>query len=385
MNHHDKKLAIGLMSGTSLDGIDAALVELQGYGEHTRYRLIQFWVEPFSSGIKEKISQAIDPKRSNIQIISELNFDLGFEFARAAQKVCKQAQIDLCEVSFIASHGQTVYHSAQPPKNTLQIGEPAVIAYQTNTMVISNFRPMDIAAGGEGAPLVPYSEFVLYRHLEGKTGLVNIGGISNITVLDDDFDRVIAFDTGPGNMIIDALVNRLYNQSYDDNGLWALQGNVYQPLLDDLMSHPFLQQSYPKSTGREEFGEAFVEDIFLNYNHLAGLDLIATATMFTAKSIAFAYQKLLQPKFSLQQMAIGGGGALNDTLVRWIRDQLPTVKVYTQEDLGFSSKAKEAIAFAILGNQTFYNQPSNVPSATGASRRVILGNITPKPWRTYEY
>lgn len=380
-----KKYAVGLMSGTSLDGVDAALVEIEGHGKHTRLKLIHFSVEPFTRQQVDKIKKVISVQQSNVQLVCELNAELGYIFANAVKKVCFEASFPLDKLDFIASHGQTVYHSVHHiPKSTLQIGEPAVIAFETNTLVVSNFRTMDIAAGGEGAPLVPYSEFVLYGHLEGATGLLNLGGIGNITVLSDKESEVFAFDTGPGNMIIDELMNVLYQKSYDEYGRTAAQGIVSEELLIDMMKHPYFEKPVPKSTGREMFGIEYTHQLIRDHGHLSKEDLVATATCFTAKSVADAYRRFIKPKVTLKRIVVGGGGALNPIILKHLQEHLIDVEILTQEDLGYSSQAKEAIAFAVLGNQTIHGDYGNVPGATGASRSVILGNITPKPRKDYD-
>ncbi|MCJ8007786.1 anhydro-N-acetylmuramic acid kinase AnmK [Lederbergia wuyishanensis] len=380
-----EKLAVGLMSGTSVDGIDAALVRLNGFGIHTKVELIDFITLPFPPAVAEEILQCMDINESNSALICSLNFKLGYLFADAVKKVCEKASIPLRIIDFIASHGQTIYHLPQTDgrlvKSTLQIGEPAVIAYETGTTVISNFRTMDMAAGGEGAPLVPYADYVLYRSNTIGRSLQNIGGIGNVTVLPKQakLDDVIAFDTGPGNMVIDSLCNILKGESYDQDGKWAAQGKIHKEIAQSWLEMDFFKMVPPKSTGRELFGSQFTKQILQNWSHLPADDLIATATYFTALSIADSYKRYIFPTIPIDELIIGGGGGYNKTLLQMITELLPNTKVLTQEDIGFSSEAKEAIAFAILGNETMNREPSNVPKATGAKGAVILGSITLPP------
>ena len=374
----------GVMSGTSLDGIDVALVRIEGSGVDSKVKLIHFTTVPFRNDIKSEIQQALSIENSNVQLICSLNFKLGLCFANAVKEVCKEANFSLEQLDLIGSHGQTIYHQPKPEGNmiasTLQIGEPAVIAYDTNTTVISNFRTMDMAAGGQGAPLVPYSEVILYRDPSKNRLLQNIGGIGNVTVIPSQKSdqNVIAFDTGPGNMIIDEVCQRLFQLPYDQNGEIAKQGRVVDEILTYCMNHPFLKMNPPKSTGREQFGEEFVSQLLKRYEKYSKENILTTVTMFTASSIVYHYKEFILPYYEIAEVILGGGGSYNDTLVEMIRYGLKDEKctIFIQEDIGYSSEAKEAIAFAILANETYHRNPSNVPSATGAKKSVVLGNVT---------
>ncbi|MGN5653122.1 anhydro-N-acetylmuramic acid kinase AnmK [Bacillus sp. Brlt_9] len=377
----------GIMSGTSLDGIDVALVHIEGSGVESKVELIHFTTVPFCNDMKNEIQQALSIENSNVQLICSLNFKLGLCFANAVKEVCKDVNFPLKQLDLIGSHGQTIYH--QPKQDgcmipsTLQIGEPAVIAYETNTTVISNFRTMDMAAGGQGAPLVPYSEIILYRHQTKNRLLQNIGGIGNVTVIPSKLSKksVIAFDTGPGNMIMDEVCQRLFQLSYDQNGKIAKQGVVVEEVLTYCMNHPFLKMNPPKSTGREQFGEEFVSELLKRFEKHSKENILTTVTMFTASSIVYHYKEFILPYYEIDEVILGGGGSYNDTLVGMIRHGLKEEKctLFLQEDIGYSSEAKEAIAFAILANETYHRNPSNVPSATGAKLSVVLGNITFPP------
>ncbi|MDH4424769.1 anhydro-N-acetylmuramic acid kinase AnmK [Bacillus cereus] len=379
----------GVMSGTSLDGIDVALVHIEGSGVDSKVELIQFTTVPFCNDIKNEIQQSLSIKNSNVQLICSLNFKLGLCFANAVKEVCRKADLSLEQLDLIGSHGQTIYHQPKQDGNmipsTLQIGEPAVIAYETNTTVISNFRTMDMAAGGQGAPLVPYSEVILYRHQTKNRLLQNIGGIGNVTVIPSQRSdkSVIAFDTGPGNMVIDEVCQRLFQLPYDQNGKIAKQGVIVDEILNYCMNHPFLKMSPPKSTGREQFGKEFVSELLKRFEKYSKESILTTVTMFTAISIVHHYKEFILPYYKIDEVILGGGGSYNDTLVEMVRNGLKEEKcaIFIQEDIGYSSAAKEAIAFAILANETHHRNPSNVPSATGAKKSVVLGNITFPPIR----
>jgi anhydro-N-acetylmuramic acid kinase len=319
--------------------------------------------------------------------ICELNFLLGEHFARAALAVIRQAGLQPRDIAAIGSHGQTIHHlpRARTP-STLQIGEPCVIAERTGVPTVADFRVRDMAAGGQGAPLVTYVDWALQTHATRPRVLQNIGGIGNLTFLPPRarLEEVMAFDTGPGNMVMDAVVSALSSGRlrYDRNGNWAAKGKVSAKLLKDLLKHPFLKQAPPKTTGREEFGEPFVKRLLADARRLRlpAADIVCTATAFTAASIAGAYERFVYPKLSASgrkqlQVILGGGGAKNATLRRMLAARVAPGALLTQEDLGRSSAGKEALAFAILAHETLRGQPSNVPSATGARRAVVLGKI----------
>jgi len=377
---------IGLMSGTSLDGVDVALVDIENSGFETKVKLIKFNTYEMPSDIKAEIKKACSIEDSSVELICSLNFKLGYLFSKAVGEICKEARIYLKDINFVASHGQTIYHIPKEKgssiPSTLQIGEPSIIAYENNVKVISNFRTMDMAAKGEGAPLVPYSEYILYGGRGETIAFQNIGGIGNVTVIPakKKIDDIFAFDTGPGNMIIDEVCSRLFNVSYDKDGEIAQSGNINEVMLKKLMEHPYLNRKPPKTTGREDFGEDFVKNLLEEFKGIKPEDIVTTVTAFTAFSIVDSYKRFILPKVKLDKVLIAGGGAHNKTLMKLIKEGLKGIDVFTQDEIGFSSDAKEAIAFAILGNETLNNKPSNVASATGARRSVILGNITMKPF-----
>ena len=375
-------LAVGLMSGTSLDGVDTVLCEISGQDESTKVKQLYFKTYDIPESLRTKIRKCCSRELIPVDLICSLNFELGYLFADSVKSLCKDANVKLEDLSFIASHGQTIFHIPKPyddyVPSTLQIGEAAIIANECKSKVISNFRVMDMAVGGEGAPLVPYSETLLYSEKNQAVALQNIGGIGNVTVLPKkgDTKKVIAFDTGPGNMMIDEAVRTFYGKKYDTDGYYARQGNLISSLAAELKEHPYFNLEIPKTTGREMFGEHFTKSILEKYHSCEPNDLIHTFTWFTAYSIAYHYKKYLISEYGLKKCIIGGGGAYNSYLLELIRNEIPEVTVMTQEEHGFSSEAKEALAFVILGNQTYHRSPSNVPSATGAKKSVILGQIT---------
>lgn len=374
-------LAVGLMSGTSLDGIDAVLCDICGSGNTTRIKQLEFTTLPLSSEIKEKIKRCCNNQATVAQVCS-LNFELGELFAEAVQSVCKQYGVKTTQLGFIASHGQTIYHiprkTSDYAASTLQIGESAVIAQRCGCPCIANFRVKDMAAGGEGAPLVPFSEYILYSKKDEAVALQNIGGIGNVTVLpaNGSIDDVFAFDTGPGNMVIDEAMQCLFNLAYDDNGTIASKGKLIEPLMEQLKKDSYLSLVPPKTTGREVYGSNYTHQLLNQYNTCNPEDIIATLTWFTAYSIAENYRRFILDKHDVKKVILGGGGAHNASLRHFLANELPGIAVLTQEDLGYSSDAKEAIAFVILGNETMHHQFSNVPKATGAKQKVILGNVT---------
>ena len=386
-------LAVGLMSGTSLDGIDAALVDITGADAATAVHLRAFATYPLPRAVRSRIQEACAPGGADARLISSLNMELGQLFSDAVGHVCAAAGVAPGELDFVATHGQTIWHEPESSRSfadgarfhagTLQIGEPAIIAYDHNVRVVSNFRVMDVVAGGQGAPLVPFSEVVLYGSAEQNRVLLNVGGIANVTVLPRgcDAEDVFAFDTGPGNMMVDEACRRLFDCPYDDGGRIAASGAVDASALAWLMANPYVDAAPPKSTGRELFGSQVVSAFLEAHPALAPADAVATLTEFTAATVADACLRWVVPALDggLDELVVGGGGAHNVALVARLAKRLPGVRVCTQEDLGFSSDAKEAIAFAVLGNQTLAGRPSNVPSATGAHEAVVLGNVTMPP------
>jgi len=379
-------LVIGLMSGTSLDGVDAALVELKGSGEATLVQLKGFVSRPFPNDVQAELLRVASQTPVAAQLVSHLNFLLGTLYTEAITQLCEEAGITLSQVDLIGSHGQTIFHQSEPARfcgrmlaSTLQIGEGSLLAENTGITTISDFRPRDMAAGGKGAPLIPYVDYLMFRDQHRGRILLNIGGIANITSLPAGatIEQVKAFDTGPGNMVIDALVRHFTNaeRTYDANGSIGAGGQVISPLLEHLLTDSFLQAQPPKTAGREQFGDAFVEQM-LNYGKNGCFeDLVCTATELTARSVAAAVTRFVLAETTVQQMIVSGGGARNAFLMERLQSVLPDIKVLSSDELGIPTAAKEAIGFAILANETLHLHPGNVPTATGARHPVVLGKV----------
>ncbi len=380
------KKIVGLMSGTSIDGIDAALIDIEGCGEETALMIIRTCQVPFSEKIKERILQASHPESSDVATLCSLNVELGYLYAEAVKQVCHDAGLSLDQLDLIGSHGQTVQHLPVSEKgfvrSTLQIGDPSIIAYETKTPVISQFRSMDMAAGGEGAPLVPYADYLLYRQPDRNVALQNIGGIGNVTILPAGagLDKVTASDTGPGNMLIDAACERLFNLPYDENGRIAAKGNVIRPMVNQLMSLDFFEQKPPKSTGREKFGASLLDRILRTWQDHPSEDIVSSLTAFTAETIGHYMRSFILKDMKVDTFIVSGGGSYNHTLMGMLKQQLPSCEVLTLEELGESSDSKEAVCFAVLANESWHGQYGNVQGATGAKERVILGQFTPDPY-----
>jgi anhydro-N-acetylmuramic acid kinase len=319
----------------------------------------------------------------NAARISSLNFELGKVFAEAVQQLCKHAGYECNDLDLIGSHGQTIAHipdhSTDLQRSTLQIGEPAVIAYETRTPVVSNFRVMDMAAGGQGAPLIAYFDYVLCRHVDHSIVLLNLGGIANLTVIPAGaaLQDVVAFDTGPANMIIDALTQKFYGRPYDRDGQFAARGSIDKTLLKSLMSDPYLKMKPPKSTGREHYGRNFAEKIVRQRSDLSPDDLIATATYFTVKTIIENYEVFIFPNGHIDELLVSGGGSHNPMIMKWLNELLPGVCVKVMDNKLLNADAKEAAAFALLAYENVNGCPANVPNATGAKEGLIIGNYTP--------
>lgn len=375
------QLAIGIMSGTSLDGVDIALVKIEGNFKTTKVNVVDFKTFPIGKNIKKRIITQLEEESSNVKEITSLNFEISLMFARQVEKLLKKNNLTAFDISFVASHGQTIYHLPKPEKNltpsTLQLGDGSVIANKLNIKTVSNFRTADMAVGGEGAPLVPYADYCLFSNKEKNRIMLNIGGISNITYLKKGgtLADVIAFDTGPGNMIIDYFMESLFNLPYDEYGDTARKGKLIDELFNELLDNEYFLISYPKTTGREDFGRNFSRNILNNYKHHKKEDLVATLTHFTAKTISIGC-KLATNKDNNFELIASGGGAHNTYLLELIEKYLNGIKVTTTSFYGLDIDAKEAVAFVILANETLSGLPSNVKSATGAKKDVILGQIS---------
>lgn len=384
------KKVIGLMSGTSADGVDAALVEIKGCGLETGVNLLAFETYPFPKQIRKSIFKASSISSSTIDLISGLNFYLGEIFAKAAIDIAKQGNVDLSNVDLIGSHGQTIYHNPDPNNDphygivsTLQIGEPSIIAERTGVTTVADFRPRDMAAGGIGAPLSSYVHFLLFRDINNTRVVHNIGGISNLTLIPGggDMSKVMAFDTGPGNMVIDGVTSIMTNgeKGWDEDGILARRGKIDKDLLSGFMKHPFLTKPPPKSTGREDFGDLYIREVVRmgKDKGINGDDLISTVTAFTAESILLNYRLFIFPEHGPAEVVFCGGGTKNPVLMDMLKDGLKPICIKETDYYNIPSETMEAVIISVLANETISGVPSNVPSATGARRKVILGKIIP--------
>jgi anhydro-N-acetylmuramic acid kinase len=386
------RLVVGLISGTSMDGIDAALVRISGRATQPRVRPLASATLAYSKTVRQRILRVATGEATTAGEISQLNFLLGELFAEAVLHVCRKANVAPSRLTAIGSHGQTIFHQGTPTReggreiaSTLQIAEPSVIAERTGIPVVADFRPADMAAGGQGAPLVPMVDYLLLRNSHQGTVALNIGGIANFTVIPAGAkpDQVFGFDTGPGNMIIDALVRRFTGgkKTYDAGGRWAARGEVLEPLLAAMFRHPFFAQKPPKSAGREQFGERFIQHFLPSESQTAhsGLrpeDLLRTVTELTARTIANALERFVLEKVGIHRLIISGGGAHNRLLVARLSKLMPKLRMHFSSEFGLDVDAKEAIAFAVLADSTMHGLPGNLPSVTGARRPVVLGKIS---------
>lgn len=377
-----KDMAVGIMSGTSLDGIDVVIASIEGLGKSTKVDLLAFETFPFDPLLKRNIIQALNPKHCSLELITSLNMELGYAFGFAAKSLCDKNGISLDQIAFVASHGQTIWHINEDDKThvrgSLQLGDGAAIASIMKTTVVTNFRNADIAEGGVGAPLVPYVDYILYGSHQKTRVLHNIGGISNVTVIPKDAkeDDVYAFDTGPGNMMIDEAMQALYQCPYDQGGHIASKGQLIPDLMKELMSHPYLKMTPPKSTGREIFGVHYTQELLKHYENEKPEDLIHTFTMFTVNSIVSQFKEFILPKHQVDEIIISGGGKHNMFIINALQNELPEISFIEIETLGGNPDAKEALAFLILGHETLHHKPSNLLNATGAKRKAILGQVT---------
>ncbi|MET0403176.1 MAG: anhydro-N-acetylmuramic acid kinase [Cystobacter sp.] len=371
------RLCVGLLSGTSVDAVEAVLCRIEGTGAGVHISLLAHISRPFTPEFTQRVLTAHDARA-----LCELNFALGEHFAEAALAVITQAGHTPGDVDVIGSHGQTVAHwpsSLSATPSTLQLGEASVIAERTGIPVVSDFRTRDMAAGGQGAPLVPYLDWALFRKPGLARALQNLGGIGNVSVVSERLEDTIAFDTGPGNMVMDGLARRISNGqlSCDLDGRLSREGQVVPELLEELLTHPFLSLPPPRSAGREGFGDSLVARLWERARDLRPQDLMATAVAFTVEATARAYETWLLPRFTLEAVYVSGGGIRNPVLMERLTARLAPLPVRPVDVLGLPEGAKEAVCFALLANEHLSGTPANVPSATGARRQVVLGKLTP--------
>ena len=378
----------GIMSGTSADGIDVALVRIEPGKSRLKIRLLAHEGFAFPSRLRLAVLAAMNASAISTAELARLNWRLGIAYGEAVQATIKKHKV---KIDLVGCHGQTIYHQAVPEMYagrkfacTWQTGEAAVIAEALGVPVASNFRPADIAAGGQGAPLVPLLDYVLFADAKRGRVLQNIGGIANLTAIPAgaSAERVVAFDTGPGNMVIDALVQELFGSAYDRNGVIAARGKVLKHVLDVELCNPYFKMRPPRTAGREQFGRAYVAD-FLAKCHAQGgkpADAIATATALTAETIARSYARFVKPQMKAGPVdyVVSGGGARNRALMAMLAARLEPLGcvIAASEHFGLPAEAKEATAFALLAWETWHRLPGNVPAATGAERAVVLGQVT---------
>ncbi|HYX70969.1 MAG TPA: anhydro-N-acetylmuramic acid kinase [Terriglobales bacterium] len=378
-------IVAGVMSGTSADGIDVAVVRALGSGWSTRFGLLTHHHFPYPAAVRRAVLSAMNATHARVADLARLNFLLGELYAAAVLATQKRAGIR--RLDLVGCHGQTLYHQGRPAPFlghdlavTWQTGEGAILAARTQTPVVSDFRPADMAAGGQGAPLVPFLDYLLYRHRSIGRVVQNLGGIANLTAIPGgaEAERVVAFDTGPGNMVMDGAMERLFGRPCDRDGRIAARGSVLEPVVTEVLRLPFFQQPPPRSAGREQFGREFVARFLRRCGRARKEDVVATATALTARSIGAALQRFVLKENGYREFVVSGGGAANPTLLNMIQAEIVNLGLVMRrsEDFGLPREAKEAVAFALLAYQTWQRRPGNLPSATGAERPAVLGKIS---------
>jgi anhydro-N-acetylmuramic acid kinase len=387
LSRQSRRMVVGLMSGTSLDGIDAALVELAGSGRDLTMTPEAFVHVPYPDALQERIRENTDPETSSVRALTRLDARIAGAYAEAVDRVLAEAGVARDRLDLVGAHGQTVCHLPEPAdcageavRATLQLGNPSTLATRLGVPVVGDFRAADLALGGQGAPLVPYFDHAVFTAPDETRGLLNLGGIANLTVLSAGGppDDVRAFDTGPANMVIDALAARLFDAPYDRDGHHAAAGTPDHDLLADLLEGDYFRREPPKSTGRDDFGADYV-DRLLGAAQSRGLspeDTMATATLLTAASVYQAYAQYVRPDRAIDTLIVSGGGVHNETLLRMLEEAFTPIPVRTTSDYGVDPDAKEALCFAVLAHETVNGVPTNLPYVTGASARTVLGSIS---------
>ncbi len=380
----EPRLLVGLMSGTSADGVDAVLCRVHGSGKGTRVEFLHLTSVEYPPEIRKLLLG--DLRLLSCEEVARLNFLVGEIFAGCALRCIEEAGLGPSDVDAICSHGQTLVHFPEPDhpvirnRATLQVGDISVIAQRTGILTIGDFRPADMAQGGQGAPLVPYVDYLVITHPTLGRIVQNIGGIGNLTYLPPDAspESVIAFDTGPGNMVVDGVVSLLIQEPMDRDGRLASSGRVHRELLEELLRHPYFRKPPPKSTGRELFGIQYSRSLIQRAYELGCTvkeDIVATASELTVQSIVRAYRNFVFPRGSVDEVIVGGGGSRNPYFMRRLREELEPLRVLTHEDIGIPDQAKEALAFAVLGNELLSGKANNLPAATGAGKAVVMGKL----------
>lgn len=376
-----EKLAVGLISGTSMDGIDAALVRIRGSGEDTEVQIEEFICREYSDAARKLL---LSPGTLNIASLSDLNFLLGQEFAAAVFDLLRKAALKTTEIDLVGTHGQTLFHNppslGQEVSSTLQLGEADVICEATGITTVGDFRTRDMAAGGEGAPLIPYVDYLLFSGTGKNVIAQNIGGISNCTLVTGKLGETMAFDTGPGNSLIDSVAHLASGgeKSFDEDGAIAKRGSVKEDLLRRLMKNPYFDIKPPKSTGKELFGEEMVTRLFslAEKKDVSLPDLLRTLVEFTVCSIVSAYERFVYPHADVEEVVLSGGGARNPVIVSRLREKLAPTRLCLSDEYGIPADAKEALGFAVLANEAVCGNRANVPGVTGARDATVLGKIS---------
>ncbi|MGC1902744.1 MAG: anhydro-N-acetylmuramic acid kinase [Candidatus Acidiferrum sp.] len=403
--NHKSLLVLGMMSGTSADGIDIALTKVSGAPPNLDAKFLNYTSVDFPPQVRREILRIAEQTPVPAGDLSQLSFRLGEIYAEAAVTACTRFRVSPNKIAVLGNHGQTIFHRGSPVQylgkptaSTLQIGDGSVIAARTRITTVSDFRPADIALGGQGAPLVPYADYLLYRHPKLGRVSLNLGGIANVTVLPAACkpSQLFAFDTGPANILIDALVQHFSRgrQRFDKDASLAQSGRITPALVDELMHDPYLERKPPKSTGREYYGIAYVKNLLAagRHHHVRPADLIRAVTVFTALSVLDALHRFVLPKHKIDQLIVSGGGANNPLIMAQLEAALSTaqsrsskksrpIEILRSDDLGVPTAAKEAFAFALMAYETFHQRPSNLPSATGARGPAILGKMSYAPPR----
>ncbi|MEM8488321.1 MAG: anhydro-N-acetylmuramic acid kinase [Bacteroidota bacterium] len=387
MQQKKSRLVVGIMSGTSLDGIDAALARIEGSGAGVSVELLGFRSASYPPALRQLLLDNSQPATSSVLAISQLNVRLAHAYADAVQQLLASNDTPLEAVDAIGCHGQTVFHvpdaadcAGMPVRSTLQLGDPSTLAVLLGKTVVGDFRMADMAAGGQGAPLVPYFDYVYFTHPTERRVLVNIGGIGNLSVLppENAHGKVLAFDTGPGNMVIDAVVRHFWDKPYDEGGQLGRQGSINQALLKYLLDDAYYDRPPPKSTGREFYTQGYVEKLLQQAADLGVSrpeDIVATVAALTVETLAGAFENHVLSGGSVDRVIVSGGGVHNVCIMEGLQQKLAGIPVQPMQEVGLNPDAKEAVCFAVLAHETLNKVPSNVPSATGATRPVILGKV----------
>jgi len=383
----NERLGIGVLSGTSVDGIDVGLVKLHGAGFLARPVLLAFQTYPIEPEIRDLILTNMNPEKATLPALSQLNFLIGKVFSESVKKLIRESGFFPTEIDFVASHGQTFWHQPEPLEtvgypicSTFQLGEGSVLANELGILTVSDFRTAELSLGAEGAPLAPFLDYLLFRHPSKKRALLNLGGMSNLTAMQENCAKsdVIFFDAGPGNVLIDKAAAHFFGVAFDKNAEFAARGKISKPLLDTLLLEKFYQKTPPKSTGRELFSDAYFQKIlaFSECEMLSQYDILATLTELTSEVILRQYKAFVAPKFQINELIVSGGGAQNPLIMQRLSQKFDFATVFKQDELQASpipAKAKEAVLFAVLANELL--------SAQSASMRTpaMLGKISLPP------